>query len=247
MIEKEIEEFETFVNHYDLSVPAIERKYKHSLRVMKFAIDIAKSLNLTEDEIILAAKAGLLHDIGRFEQWTQYCTYNDLKSIDHADLGVEILKKNNYIEKYEKDKVKQRIILTAVKNHNKLAIEQGIDGIELIISKIIRDADKLDIMNTQILAVKDVDSDFNIDTLQYIYLEKCCANSAVKSEVDSVVRMLCFIFDLYYKYSIKYLQQVHLVKKKINILEQYNNVPKDEIEKIKEYILQYMKRKIEEN
>ena len=98
MIEKEIEEFETFVNHYDLSVPAIERKYKHSLRVMKFAIDIAKSLNLTEDEIILAAKAGLLHDIGRFEQWTQYCTYNDLKSIDHADLGVEILKKNNYIE-----------------------------------------------------------------------------------------------------------------------------------------------------
>ena len=233
MIEKEIEEFETFVNHYDLSVPAIERKYKHSLRVMKFAIDIAKSLNLTEDEIILAAKAGLLHDIGRFEQWTQYCTYNDLKSIDHADLGVEILKKNNYIEK-------QRIILTAVKNHNKLAIEQGIDGIELIISKIIRDADKLDIMNTQILAVKDVDSDFNIDTLQYIYLEKCCANSAVKSEVDSVVRMLCFIFDLYYKYFIKYLQQVNLVKK-------YNNVPKDEIEKIKEYILQYMKRKIEEN
>lgn len=93
MIEKEIEEFETFVNHYDLSVPAIERKYKHSLRVMKFAIDIAKSLNLTEDEIILAAKAGLLHDIGRFEQWTQYCTYNDLKSIDHADLGVEILKR----------------------------------------------------------------------------------------------------------------------------------------------------------
>ena len=43
---------------------------------------IAKSLNLSEEEQDLAELIGLLHDIGRFEQWKWYGTYSDKLTMD---------------------------------------------------------------------------------------------------------------------------------------------------------------------
>jgi len=37
---------------------------------------------------------GLLHDYGRFIQWKKYKTFTDIDSIDHADLGVNLLTSN---------------------------------------------------------------------------------------------------------------------------------------------------------
>ena len=49
-------------------------------------------LDLTQEEVEIASLIGLLHDIARFEQYTQYGTFKDLQSIDHGNLGAEILK-----------------------------------------------------------------------------------------------------------------------------------------------------------
>ena len=42
-------------------------------------------------KISLALKAGLLHDVGRFEQQRVYGTFTDADSIDHAKYGARIL------------------------------------------------------------------------------------------------------------------------------------------------------------
>ena len=42
----------------------------------------------------IAEAVALLHDVGRFEQYKRYGTFNDRKSVNHAALGVEIMKKN---------------------------------------------------------------------------------------------------------------------------------------------------------
>ena len=144
-LENAKKEFETFVKQYDLKNKKIKRKFGHSFRVMENAGQIAKSLNLSGEEIELSKLIGLLHDIGRFEQEKIYKTFKDHESIDHGDLGVDILEKENYIREYIVENKYDNIILKAIKNHNKLYIEDGLTKQELLFSKIVRDADKLDI------------------------------------------------------------------------------------------------------
>ena len=125
-LEKSIEEFIKYTEEYDLNNENIERKQKHSIRVMKISKKIAEKLNLTQEEIDIATLIGLLHDIARFEQYTKYHTFKDIDSIDHGDLGVEIL--NRDIRKYIETDKYDEIIKLAVKNHNKYKIQQGLNS-----------------------------------------------------------------------------------------------------------------------
>ena len=68
-IEKCKDEFLKYTERYDVSDEEIKRKQLHSLRVMQRSKIIAQSLKLSEEEIQVATLIGLLHDIGRFEQY----------------------------------------------------------------------------------------------------------------------------------------------------------------------------------
>ena len=59
------------------------------------SLSIASSIGLNEEKINLAKLIGLLHDIARFEQYTRYQTFRDIESIDHGNLGAEILQQDN--------------------------------------------------------------------------------------------------------------------------------------------------------
>ncbi len=145
-LEKCKDEFIKYTEQFDLEEIKLKRKQLHSLRVMQISNMIAKSLDLTEEEIQIATLIGLLHDVGRFAQYKKYKTFQDSKSIDHADLGVEILQENDYIKKFLQDEIWIDTILIAIKNHNKYKIEKGLNKKKEIFCKIIRDADKADIM-----------------------------------------------------------------------------------------------------
>ena len=116
-IEKAQKEFIKYTEKYDLSDVNIKRKQEHSIRVMKISKRIAEGMKLAQEEIDIATLIGLLHDIARFEQYTKYHTFKDAESIDHGDLGAEILKKD--IKKYIETDEYDELIQLAVKNHNK--------------------------------------------------------------------------------------------------------------------------------
>ena len=119
-------EFDNYAKKYDMTDETINRKYYHTYRVMNIAGEIAKSIKLDSEEINLAMLTGLLHDIARFEQYTQFHTFSDAKSFDHGDYGAEILKKDFFIRKFVEDNQYDNIIIKAVKNHNKFKIEEGL-------------------------------------------------------------------------------------------------------------------------
>ena len=50
-IKKAQKEFDNYTKKYDLNNENLNRKYYHTYRVMKLCGDIAKSLNLNEEEI----------------------------------------------------------------------------------------------------------------------------------------------------------------------------------------------------
>ena len=98
----------------------VSRKLDHILRVAKISKKLATKLELTEEQIQLAELIGLLHDIGRFQQYqlfhanTSSIVLDTTTQYNHGEAGVEILKKDNYIRKYIQDPKYDEIILTAV-------------------------------------------------------------------------------------------------------------------------------------
>ncbi len=123
----------------------VRLKEQHTARVCKNILSIGKSIGLDENRLFIAETIALFHDIGRFGQFLKYRTFSDSKSEDHARLGVNILKELKVLDclpELEKD-----IILKAVGYHNVCCLPADEDPECLLFSKLIRDADKLDILD----------------------------------------------------------------------------------------------------
>ena len=230
--------FNDYAKEYDLKCKDIMRKFHHSYRVMEFAQNIANSINMTEREVYVVSVAGLFHDIARFEQWTKYETYIDSRSFDHGDMGYSILKEK-FIDKLNLNEEEKEIVLKAVNNHNKYKVEEGLTKNELIVANIIRDADKLDIMKEQGFLNKE---DEVIDELVNTLMEhKMVSNDLVTTEMDSLFRLIAFIFDLNFDYSYKYLLHKQIIENKINIIEIYGNV---DLKELQNNLISYMKGRL---
>lgn len=222
-LEKAKKAFIDYTNKYDLNNSNITRKIHHSLRVMNFSKIIAENLNLTKEQIDLATLIGLLHDVARFEQWKRYETYNDGKSIDHGDLAVEILEENDFIREFIDDNKYDEIIKIAIKNHNKYKIEE-LEGEKLLQAQIVKDADKLDIFyqiateyykDPRVTETQDVSNDF----LEEFQKEQCVHKKADATDLDELVLITSFIYDIYFDYSLKILYDEKYIER---IFEQFD-------------------------
>ena len=124
---------------------ALVLKENHSLRVCDEIINIGKHLDLNHNSLRLAEAMALFHDIGRFEQYTLYLTFVDKKSENHGELGVKVLKDKKALAALDEDT--QELILKAISYHNRLSVPEDESHICIYFSKLLRDADKLDIFN----------------------------------------------------------------------------------------------------
>ena len=228
---KEEKFFESYTSKYDKTIPMISLKYNHSFRVVKKAELIGKSLNLNKEDMELVRVCALLHDISRFEQYTIYNHFNDAKSFDHGDKGAEILKENG---------ITNEIILNTVKYHNKYAIPEELDNKTKLCLRIVRDADKVDIMEHQELEVTT--KNYTIpQEIKNCFIEHKSINNIIKCNAEgniySVLRMLAFIFDLNYKDSFRTIKEKDIINKKCNLIKEQGNIGIEEIRKIcNEYI-----------
>ncbi|HET7318046.1 MAG TPA: HD domain-containing protein [Nitrospirota bacterium] len=132
------------------STPAAEEqrniaiKRDHTYEVCGNALRIARDLGLSEGEALLAEAVALLHDVGRFSQYRQYRTFDDSVSVNHAALGVKVLLETKALEglpQHDRD-----LIVRAITLHNVFSLPEGLDETTLLFARLIRDADKLDVM-----------------------------------------------------------------------------------------------------
>jgi hypothetical protein len=124
----------------------IEMKIEHTAKVCENILLIAKSENIGKEGCKLAVTIALFHDLGRFEQFVKYKTFKDSESENHALLGIKILRSKGILARLSRKE--KSLILKAVEYHNLKEIPGcKIDSKELLFySKLIRDADKLDIL-----------------------------------------------------------------------------------------------------
>lgn len=250
-LEKAKEEFLKYTENYDLNDFHIMGKQKHSIRVMELSKKIAEGLKLSEEQIELATLIGLLHDIARFEQYKQYHTFKDAESIDHGDLGVEILNKD--LHKYIDTDKYDEIIKLAVKNHNKYKIEEGLTQEQELFAKIIRDADKIDIFYEGVVMFwKGNESAVEESTISPEVFEQIQNNIQVKrgtrqTPVDNVLSVLAFIFDINFKTSFEILNQESYINKMLNRYNMKDEQSKKELEEVRNIANKYVEQKIKES
>ena len=238
-----INQFKKYVNTFDFNDKNIEKKYYHSLRVKSLCKLISKDIGFNNEEVKIAEVAGLLHDYGRFMQWSKYHTFKDYESIDHGDYGASQLFDKNEIVNYLIDEKKYAEIYNAIKYHNKISLPKDLPERSQTLCKIVRDADKLDIM-------------YLYSSQELIFPEEGEISSVVKktfdnetlinkkdeiSGADHGITDLAFIYDLNFTYSFKHL-------KRYKIIEQIYENLKDK-EKFKYYfekIVKYIDAQIKE-
>ena len=212
------EEFIKYTDPYKKYGEKIELKIKHTFRVQALCGDIAKSIKLTEEEVELAKLCGLLHDIARFEQWKRYKSYNDLKTIDHGDLGVEILTKNNFINRFTNKN--KDTILRAVKYHNKYRVPNTLSINNRLYTNITRDADKIDILYLFVIGgLVTTTNNTKMSTKVYNSLlnKELIKKKDTKTMADEIAIRLGFVFDLNFKKSYEIIKEKNYLNDMIDI------------------------------
>lgn len=247
--------FLEYVNTYDKESKMIDKKISHTLRVMEISKILATKLNLSKEDVDLATLIGLLHDIGRFEQAKQTDSYSDCKGTDHAEIGVKVLFDNNMIRDFLPNDIKyDTVIKLAVREHNKLEISEGISEKEELFCKLIRDADKLENLETFMTAnieergrynSLDIKTDeISNEVLEDFYNNKLISIDHIKTALDLSMKVLAFIFDLNYDVSFKIINEKKYINKIIDNIEEFKPSRKDELEAVRKFSNKYIAEKI---
>lgn len=119
-------------------------KREHTRRTCEEIVFLAGQIALDEQQQRTAETVALFHDVGRFPQFAEYRTYNDARSVDHARLSVEVLRQEGVLGALRREE--RQWIETAIAHHGRKSLPAGLNGQALLFAKLIRDADKLDIL-----------------------------------------------------------------------------------------------------
>lgn len=251
-LEKAKENFIKYTQKFNQSDAKIALKIGHSLRVMNISNKLAKSMGLNKEQIELVTLIGLLHDIGRFEQQTRFGTFRDIDSLDHGELGVKILEENNYIREFISEYKYDNIIKKSIFNHNKYSIEEGLEEEELLFAKLIRDADKIDILyeaetmfykgQENEISNSNLDKDIEEEMKNKIQIHR--KKGYVPKGINNVMGPISFVYDINFKESFIAIKDKNYIN---NILERFeftNKDTKEKVENIRKEINEYIDEKI---
>ena len=159
----------------------IHRKIEHSKRVYKIAVEVARKLELNEEEIRLVGIASLFHDIGRLPQFFQYNTYKESTLCDHSLLGVQILEQKNILNDLSSDE--KRMILEIIRLHDYDKLPSDLPKKLYDYVSIIRDADKIDWMYSMVNIIPKLSE----KDQAVFYLNKENKNFISKKVVESIL------------------------------------------------------------
>lgn len=126
---------------------AMECKIFHTWDVCALCLEIAQRSPDVFDSrgVELAELCGLFHDVSRFVQYRDYGTFLDGRSFDHGVRSSEI-----FMSEFNSAGLphhEAEIVSVAVSAHNKIVLPEGVADHILPYAKIIRDADKIAILD----------------------------------------------------------------------------------------------------
>lgn len=228
-------------------------KQEHTARTCEEIVHLAQELALDDNEVRIAELTALFHDVGRFPQFAQYRTYNDSRSIDHGQKGVEVLQTDGVLDSLPTEE--RQWVQTAVGLHNRKSLPSALKGRALLFTKLIRDADKIDIFRVVTDYYKryreDPDSlPFDIelpDTPQYspevleaVLNEQTVDWAVLRTLTDVRLCQLGWVYDLNFTPSLRRIDECGYLTELIGFLPQ-----DDAVQRLCRKIVEYVDLRLE--
>lgn len=231
----------------------LKSKEEHSRRVCKEMLYLADELGLGDEQRRIAEVTSLFHDVGRFRQFVEYRTYNDVRSVDHCLLGLEEMRRTNVLRNI--DSPERRLIEKAIEYHGLKKLPNSLDGEYSLFCKLIRDADKLDVFYVVTryykqyrdnpekfsLELEFPDEDgYSSELVDAILYERLVDYSRLRTLNDMKLLQLGWVYDVNFAATLRRIKHRKFLEKIIEFL------PKTaDIEKVGEKIFGYVDSRIE--
>lgn len=198
----------------------VKLKEDHTARVCERMSELAESLAISPEQQFLAEMVALFHDVGRFQQYTKYRTFNDFLSEDHACLGVRILQEKGVLKGLPD--LQQTLVHKAVRYHNGREIPQDNED-AVFLARMIRDADKLDILEMltnddelfRMLPMPEYGGmqQVSAGTVEYILQGKVARFEQIRTAADLMLFRMSWLFDMNFSWTFrKVLEREYLEK-----------------------------------
>lgn len=232
-------------NNYDINDDKIKHKLHHTFYVVDNSKYLCDKLNLDDETKELAMIIALLHDIGRFDQTKELQSFReDINNYDHAALGVKLLFGNNLIRYFIENDKYDEIIKIAIANHSKYIVDfNSMNEIQVLHSKIIRDADKLDSFRAKYeddiytmanITQEEIENSLISDNIFNDFMnEKTILSKDRKTPIDIWVSYIAFIYGLYFDESLNYISELDYVNKLVDRFDYKLKDTKTKIEQIR--------------
>lgn len=198
---------------------AVRCKEEHTGRVCANIIRIGRSLNLKTGDLLLAETIALLHDVGRFKQYAVYRTFKDHLSENHALLGLRELEHAGVLSVLAFEE--KATVTEAIEYHNLRDLPAGLPERLLLFARLIRDADKLDILRlvSADCARQEKPPDplvgfdfpdtpgYSAVLAQNLLRHEPCSYAAVRNVNDRKLLHLSWLYDINFSYTLSEIAQ----------------------------------------
>jgi hypothetical protein len=233
----------------------IKLKEGHSLRTCDEVRYLAEELGLDAGQRRIAEVIALLHDVGRFPQFIKYRTYNDPRSINHCLLSLEVLREKNVLEGTAERE--RRLIEQAIEYHGLKELPGGLDEECLLFSRLIRDADKLDILYVvtgYYAQYRDEPESFKLEIelpnepgysaaiVEAVLNEQRIDYDDLETWNDMKLLQLSWVYDVNFAATLKRMRQKRLLENVLDFLPDTQD-----IERVAKKISEYVDSRIEQN
>ena len=263
MLKQDLEQFHAWFDGYvstfyggdEYVNTNLKLKEEHSRLVCEQARYLADELNLNENQRLLAETIALFHDVGRFEQFVKYKTYNDPRSVNHSELAIEVLEKNKVLDVL--DATETEIVNMAIKLHNVKELPANLEDRISLQAKLIRDADKIDIYRV----AREDEEGFEThgenflremefpnephctpEIVEAVMTQQRIDYSQLQTQNDFRLLQLSWVFDVNFIPTLQRIKDAGLLERLLNLMPQ---IP--EIAKAGKYALDYVDQRINEN
>ena len=215
----------------------LQLKQEHTQRTSREIVLLARELGLDDDETRIAELIGLLHDIGRFPQFARYRTYSDPRSVNHCRLGVQVLRDEGVLDVLTSEG--RRWVETAVGLHGRKSLPSALNGRALLFTRLIRDADKIDIFRIVVENYKQYREDpegfllevelpdvpeYSPEVLEAILNEELVDSAQLRTLNDAKLCQLGWIYDLNFTASLRRIDRCGFLPELFSFLPQTDEI-----------------------
>jgi hypothetical protein len=246
-IKSSLNDFESYINSFSGLSPEQQNNFNikkdHSLRVTENALQLSVQLGLSDFEEKAVVLAAVFHDIGRFRQIAEFSTLNDSVSGDHAQMAVDVLKEKDFLGKWNEGL--QEIIFRIILLHNKFELPANQPEQELMLARLLRDADKLDIYkvltdyyvrknqppNHMLTWELPQSNKVSAGVVREVLSGKMVSKKEVANEADVKILQMSWIYDINFKPTVglilrnRYLEKIYeTLPKNDQVIEIYRKI-----------------------